>query len=136
METVSSDPKTESQVYSHSAQLLYKQDTCSNCVECNDTSCIQCAEGYFLKDGRCVPCGADCIECGQDECYVCAHSYHLILKSCMNETTIDTIVICCVIALFVFLLAGFLIVLVPIKVASKCKVALKKYNQSDYSELN
>jgi len=56
------------------------------CVTCNEKSCVECTEGFFLDNGRCQPCAEleGCAEgqCKAGGCANCESGYYKEGKTC------------------------------------------------------
>ncbi|MBP3402932.1 MAG: hypothetical protein J6L82_03370 [Alphaproteobacteria bacterium] len=61
------------------------EKTCdSNCVDCNTSTgnCKSCAEGYYLKNGKCTSCPSNAT-CSNGEAFICKDYYYKSGNSCL-----------------------------------------------------
>lgn len=59
---------------------------CNVCSSGSFTTCLGCAEGYYLKDGSCTPCDEKCTVCSSaTSCSACATGYKLDGTSCISS---------------------------------------------------
>ncbi|ELP92758.1 serine-threonine protein kinase, putative [Entamoeba invadens IP1] len=58
----------------------------TNCKEKTSSICIECDQGYYLKDNYCNECNENCLSCNDQVCYTCKEGTFLTLdqKGCTN----------------------------------------------------
>jgi hypothetical protein len=65
----------------------------SGCLQCSNTLCLYCQEGWIQSGGICVQCSSNCLECGvvnyTQVCYVCADGYYMSGGQCLDCVNLD-----------------------------------------------
>lgn len=65
---------------------------CANCDRITGT-CSACYDGYFLSEGKCVPCGENCSVCSNgNACSACKNGYRLMNGKCIASSSCEGIV--------------------------------------------
>ncbi len=63
----------------------------SNCLDCSDSACTTCKEGYVVKDGQCKTCpdafGSNCTDCSDSACTACKEGYVVKDGQCVVAPT-------------------------------------------------
>ena len=64
----------------------------AGCEMCDGNTCLKCASGYILKNGKCeIDCaskfGASCTSCTASACTGCASGYHISGSTCVADFT-------------------------------------------------
>ena len=69
-------------IFSNNLIILECPTYCYDCSKYD--ACSNCADGYYLKDGKCFECDSSCKTCSNgndDSCSACQDSYYIDLKS-------------------------------------------------------
>ena len=83
--------------YASSVRCVAEVTSCADkisagCEMCDGNTCLKCASGYVLKNGKCeIDCstkfGSTCTSCTASACTGCANGYHLSDSTCVADFT-------------------------------------------------
>ena len=61
-------------------------DVLLGCLQTSAGECINCANGFVRKGGRCEKGVRECVEYGKDgKCVACAHEFSLVFDECRHD---------------------------------------------------